>query len=700
MSRLGQAVVERLRLPEDKLAEVEGVLASHQVSMSASQPTPSRLHFTSLEFNGTKLLTGVTSDGVRVATDHVEEVPFTFHWDLGTGLYGVGSDENLRGKSSTLRILMWALRGRCDLKNEVRAWIDHVEVGLSIDGVEHRVVFDVDHAHGHRPVGTLTRTTSAGVTVVGMFETDDMFEDVMGSAMMSALRLPPIASTQEGKRTQHVWPTYAGAFLIRGDTLDNLLGEHKFGGLPSRLLSMFVGAEWAASRAEATSATTVAKAELTALEDAADKHVSALAEAHQQAQQAVDAAQGQLAQLSDSGYDLDAVTSAFDTLAELDARAAELNHQLLSARATFDRAARQLSDEQARRVQQLENARAVYFFQQLQPHVCPRCAAPVTKERREAEVSEHECSVCTTTLDLTAQAADVVVATTVPDPERQQLVTDAHIETGEAEAASGDGHIEEDAELEAPVDDVTALAAAGEEAESRVLALESELAGVDQRRADALAVIEASRAATQVAAARHQAEVDLARAQGAAAALAPDTERTGPDQTRIAELTADLKILEAAVKVTTGWVQDGQRQWLADLNDDITRLAREFGIPNLTAVELQGNGGLRVHQGGQESPFGSCERGEKLRLKLATAIALIKQGRSSGVGRHPGVLFVDSPGAEEVPIDDLDTMLEALQREATAADIQVFVGTRHTDELVSLLGADRCRLGRGSHYVW
>lgn len=245
MSRLGQAVAEDLRDP-DRLAEVEAVLAKHQVSTSASQPTPAHLRFTTLAFHGTKVLTGVTRDGVAVGTDHREQVPFTFNWELGSGLYGVGSDENLRGKSSTLRILMWALRGRCDLKNEVRSWVDHVEVGLSIDGVLHQVTFDVDHDNSHRPIGRLTRTSGPGETVVGTFDSDDTFEDVIGAAMMAALRLPAIAATQEGRRTQHVWPTYAGALLIRGDNLDLLLGEVKFAGLPARLLSMFAGVEWAA----------------------------------------------------------------------------------------------------------------------------------------------------------------------------------------------------------------------------------------------------------------------------------------------------------------------------------------------------------------------------------------------------------------------------------------------------------------------
>lgn len=696
MSRLGQAVAEDLR-DRTRLAEFEAVLAKHSVSTSASQPTPVQLRFTRLEFRGTKVLTGVTSAGVAVDTDYREEVPFTFDWDFDTGLYGVGSDENLRGKSSTLRILMWALRGRCDLKNEVRAWVDHVEVGLSIDGVAHQVAFTVDHANADRPIGKLTRTSGAVETIVGSFDSDDTFEDVMGSAMMAALRLPAIAATQEGRRTQHVWPTYAGALLIRGDNLDMLLGEQKFAGLPARLLSMFAGAEWAAARNEATSAVTVAKAELTGLEDATRRHVTALHEAHQRAEEAVTRAREALERISSTEYDLDAVTAAVEELADLDDQTATVNHRLLAARSRLSVATAQFNAEQTLRVQQAEDAYASFFFQQLQPHVCPRCAGPVTKERQDAERDRHQCSVCTSTLDIAAHGEHVVVATVVPEADRQHLVDDLHLPSGHGEDG---GQTSDDEDEEGPTDALDALASAREDLERRVAELETRLGSLNERRAVVRQALEANKAATGAAAARQQARLELARAEGAAAALAPDSTQVGPDQSLAEALAADLVVLNSAKKIATIWVQEDQRQWLSDLGEDIMKLAREFGMSNLTQVELGGGATMTVHQGGQTNAYSACERGEKLRLKLATAIALIKQGHASGVGRHPGLLFVDSPGAEEVPIEDLDVMLEALHRESTAADIQVFIGTRHTEELVALLGEDRCRLGRGTNFVW
>ena len=731
MSTLGQAVAKRLnpvgKEPEETTteetgetigeeikgtehvdpAEVEHALAAHQISTSASTPSPAQLQATRLQFSGTKVLTGVTADGKPTDTDAVEEVPFTFNWDLSTGLNGVGSDRNLRGKSSVLRVLMWALRGRCDLQPEVRDWIDHVQLDFTIDTDAYTVAFDVDHDDHHYPKGSLTRTRAQKTTTVGTFTRPDEFEEVMGTAMMQALRLPSIAAQTDGQRVQHVWPTYAGALLIRGDTLDNLLGEIQFAGLPSRLLSMFVGAEWAAARAEATTAVSVAKAKLADLEKTAEQHSAALGEAHARALAQVTAAKAKLHAITVWPAGMDAIRDALARIPPLDAEASRLVKLLRTARSDHAEADAQLKDEQARRHREMSEAVAVKFFQNLKPTVCPRCSAPVTDERIRAESQGESCSVCATGLDLSAHQHDLVLSSTVPEKDRLRLEHDMELLQAAATAETGaDGGGKENAgntdedNIDDIVDDLVALVNATRDAETRVTELAGQLQAVEGERDQLAGIIEANSDAQTAAQQRQEALIELARAEGAAAALAPEDGPVGPDKDTINAVRAELRILEAAQTITTKWVQDGQKQQLEDLSASITTLARSFGMSNLTEVKLGGGATMKVIKGGSESPYTKTERGEKLRLKLATAIALVQQGRESGVGRHPGLLFVDSPGTEEVNDDDFDTMLDALHNEASAADIQVFIGTCHIDALVALLGEDRCRLGRGDNFVW
>lgn len=651
-------------------------------------------------FRGTKTLTGVTAYGEATDPDSIEYVPFEFDWTLASGLNGVGSDRNLRGKSSVLRIIMWALRGRCDLQPEVREWIDHVELEFSVDADQYHVAFDVAHDDHHYAHGSLRRTRQGLATEVGSFSRADEFEELMGATMMQALGLPAIASQAEGQRMQHVWPTYAGALIIRGDTLDNLLGEVSFAGLPSRLLSMFVGTEWAAARAEAVTAATIAKSKLAEIEKSTQNHATAMNDAYQKALESVSEARSSLDGLGLTVVDSTLVQDALDQLPGLDAEASRLARIVRDAQNDLAQADSQLKSEQARRHQELEDAVAVRFFQNLRPTVCPRCSAPVTSERIQAEATGASCSVCTTGLDIDAHGHHLVLSSTVSDLDRQRIERSAITSAPHSHNSYDAGDEESADEIDDIVDDLIALANAKGEAQKRADSAVKELKLVEESRGRQAAVLDANRDAVAETQSRQSMLIALARAEGAAAALAPTGGPVGPDRATVDTLRAELTILDAAEKVTTKWVHDAQGQRLEKLSSSVLKLARAFGMPNLTSVELSGGATMKVTKGGAPSPYGKTERGEKLRLKLATAIALIQQGREAGVGRHPGMLFVDSPGAEEINNDDFDSMLEALHREASAADIQVLVGTCHTDQLVELLGEDHCRIGRGNNFVW
>ncbi len=677
MSTLGQAVADSLKVP---VADVEAVLAEHHVSSVAAPAAAARLRLSALRFTAVKILTGVNADGSEAAADHTERVPVKFSWDFVTGLHGVGSDKNLRGKSSITRILLWALRGRCDLREDVRNWLRSVEVGFLVDTAEYRLGFNV--ADG-LPVGQLERKHGSSWATSGTFSNDAEFEETMGATMMNALSLPAIAATQEGRRFQHSWPTYAGALIVRGDSLDLLLGDVKFAGLPSRLLQMFVGSDWAAARAEATSAHTVALAELKQAETTADDRAAAVGAAYEAAEQAVAEAKAHLEALPEPSEALASVEAALMRLPALDASVTAANAVFADAKAAHDRVAAELARVKFARSAAAEDALAHRFFQQLRPTVCPRCSAPVTADRRAEEEQGHTCSVCVTTLDLEAFAQDRLTATSAT-------------EAGPVGSAA-EPHGEDEEEV---VDDVVALEGAVAHTQRRLAKARAEEQQSAGEREQVAAMISAVSQQGRQSQTRRVAELDLARAEGVADALRPETGPLGPDLAGNERLRAHVAVLAAAVKVTTNWVTVPQKDRLDDLSGRITELARAFGMTNLTAVELDGAARMKVTTGGATAPYSACERGEKLRLKVATAIALIEQARRSGVGRHPGLLFVDSPGSEEMDEDDFDSMLGALDAAAAAADIQVVVATRHVESLLDLLGADRCRVGRGSNFVW
>lgn len=679
MSELGRAVAEKLKdsVPNE---DVESILLEAGVSTSATVPTPVRLRVLEVAFSGEKRLEA--PDGT------VTEVPFDFSWALGPGLYVVGSHDNLHGKSSVLEIIRWALRGRSRVQADVQSWLRHVLVVFQVND-EHVIVgFDVVNSE---PRGSVYQEDAArsGRVELARFGGEDAFEKVMDSVMMDRLHLQPIASWVEDQAVEHAWPAYAGALSISSRGLEQLLGDVHFGGMASRLLQMFVGAAWAASRAQAGTAVKSVDAALDRLkqqsaqqeEASRGKRVAAAAEKAR--------AEATLAELPDGGTRLAEVDAAVERAAKLGSQVAALRVQLDGVREAERGARRELREEEARKHALLEDALGRRFFNALRPSACPRCAAPVTEERRAQESEGHECSVCTTHLDLEALKHDVLVAASAPAPERAAALAGAAMLNGETAGA----------QEETPTEGEAALRQALTDASQRAEQVATRLRELEGERTEAANLARVGGEVAGLLERRRAAELAIARAQGALEALQPTL---SPEQeAERAALELRRKVLKAAEAVTTERVKDAQRDVLTSLSQNIADLARDFGIPQLTSVELGGGATLKVHKGGVYTPYGKCTPGEQLRLKVATAVALLRAGFASQTGRHPGLLTVDSPGSEEATKVSLDAMLRALQQAAAEApDMQVIVATTRTEMLEELVPPERRRVAGPDEYLW
>ncbi|MUL84769.1 MULTISPECIES: hypothetical protein [unclassified Mycolicibacterium] len=204
-------------------------------------------------------------------------VPFSWSWELQSGVNGVGSGRNLRGKSTVLNVLMWALSGRCaNFQVDSKKWIKHVAVDWLIGTETVRVEFDAANGHAVGTVGVVT--TVGGVDqprIVGRFDGEEEFEGVMGSVMMTRLRLEEIPMWTSDREVVHRWPAYASAFAVRAENLDPVVGNVTVLGI--RMLQMFVGTDWGPALAATQAALKEVEAERSAAQakaQAADQVIS------------------------------------------------------------------------------------------------------------------------------------------------------------------------------------------------------------------------------------------------------------------------------------------------------------------------------------------------------------------------------------------------------------------------------------------
>jgi DNA repair exonuclease SbcCD ATPase subunit len=163
---------------------------------------------------------------------------------------------------------------------------------------------------------------------------------------------------------------------------------------------------------------------------------------------------------------------------------------------------------------------------------------------------------------------------------------------------------------------------------------------------------------------------------------------------------SDLTILDAATDVATEEVKAAAEAVLTRSGELICALVKRLGMSDVEQVVLKRNGNVEVHKGGSVSFFGRLSPGERLRVRIATVVALLQAAQQFGAGRHPGFLIIDSPAKEEMADANVEEMLEALAELSGSVNIQLLVAFRGTDRALKHFPEDHCLLARKGETFW
>jgi hypothetical protein len=584
--------------------------------------------------------------------------PIDFDWsDLAAGVWAVTSERNLRGKSTVLEILLWALRGTPKgLQDDVRRWLSSVCVEFDVDDQRYVVDFAVEE---RIPRGSLARRRVSGETdELDRFMSDEGFEAAMSRFMMNTLDLDPITAMQgkedERQVVEHGWAALSGGLYFGGDH-KQLLGDVQMAGLPARMLQMYIGMPWATTVMQAGTA----KRELDQETEKASKAAKAAAKDAETGLARIDR------ELQAAKEKLDSFAQVTGTAAELERLAGEvarlspiafdLAQRLARAEAEATELERlAIADERAVRDLR-ENIVATQFFNGLQPVCCPRCETRVSSERLKRESAELSCSLCA-----------------------------EEIPIDEMEGAS-DG-------LDAIEQRFVAAKAAADHAQANAKALwEKSRACSAELEKTRQALTKAARSVTFEQ--RRKAELEVARLEGAL------KERQAPATP--VTVSPDVALVSAAHAEAEKAYNAGRGDILERLNTEILELGHRLGVQMLEKVKLNTNASLLLTKGGEPTSFSKVTAGERLRLRIATAVALLRVGQERGLGRHPGLLIVDSPAAEEVSPDDLTAVMSELQAIARETEgLQIIIGSANASAIVDQLGDQWCRSATGDDYLW
>lgn len=698
-----KAVTEKAGGVRDDVASILGAYG-----ISGPRPVPSRrnLRLSAVHFAGVKNLRSGEDPNSRTY------VPFSFTRAFTTPVTALVSDgKNDAGKSSTLDIVSWGLRGIANVAPDVKKWLRQVCLLLEISGERVLIAWRVDdgmptgsilafpsqqtadlhemeslaldamHALSDEsqltgapvfgmtvPVDDLmTRLRGVGAFTVSSFEGDEDMARAINDFMLDRLGLDTLTQWQrnrgatdgdDGTTAEHAWPLWSQALVIAKPSVKSAIGE-----VPTQavaVLNTFLATEWSATRSLARAQRRSVDATLAGMKrrrarDADARQAGAL---ELEAERAT--VQAELDALPTGGGQgmrlVEAVTAATDEITRTQRWLAEAALAYGVAGRAFEAAEHDLAALK-------EAAVTKRFWHSLKPSCCPRCDAKVQQVQWEREL-DGACSLCNNPIS----------------PDRDDDAPEAPSEEDADPVDLAEEHVKRCA------------------AEAERLSTVHDEAGEAARRAQ-VTFEEASNAL-------NDAHVDPVKRQTLERRLGfldgQIQERStmfgeDPDEER---LSAEQAVLSAAETISDAEAKKDFRSALESVSAQITELGKQLGISNLESATLKGNAHLPVVKGGEPTNFGDLTDGERLRLKIALVVALLDVGTTSGLGRHPGLLIVDSLAREELNHENAKLLLTELNRVAEAYGLQVITGTAHSDLVDAVLPDEAVQRPMDTGFMW
>jgi len=695
-------VAERVEANRDVVTEV---LKRYRVVEPKPVPTRRPLRVDALHFAGVKNLTD------DVDTDTRRFVPFSFYRAFTTPVTAFVSDgKNDAGKSSTLDILKWGLRGSARVAGDVQNWLRQVCLLLTIGGEQILIAWRVDDgvprgqililpsgvgaglddftvmssgamtelsdeaAVAGEPVFELDvpvdhlrdRLLADGALLVDTFDGYDQMESAVDDFMLQRLGLDALTQwtrvahatdTDDGNLVDHGWHLWSQALVITKPSESSIIGETPF--QARNVLNTFLSTDWGATSLSARARRKAVDAQLSGIVRRRNRDTEAReASAETLRAERADAA-AELESIPVSGMTAEEVEAAMAAATAATAEVTRTQRATSDTALAYGDAERDLDAAERDLSAFKEAAVTKRFWHALKPSCCPRCDAKVQPEQWQRE-QHGSCSLCNNPIDDVVDAAD------------------------EAYAASSDDAADEDAND----DNLDPVALAQERVAQHTADVHRLSTLHDEAVAEAKAARDEFERASEVMRYVHGDPIERRVLERRIAVLdGRIEERSRPSEAEPEEaaLNADTQVLEAVEMLAAASAKSDFTEALTSVSAQITTLGKTLGISNLEKATLQANAQLPVIKGGEKTPFGKLTDGEKLRLKIALVVALLDVGTASGMGRHPGLLIVDSLATEELNRENGELLLRELDRVAETHGLQVITSTAHSELVAAVL---------------
>lgn len=138
-----------------------------------------------------------------------------------------------------------------------------------------------------------------------------------------------------------------------------------------------------------------------------------------------------------------------------------------------------------------------------------------------------------------------------------------------------------------------------------------------------------------------------------------------------------IELLEVAISKLSSMRYKFGESILKRLSEIMLSEINEFGLKSITEIKISEKFEIQYKQDGDFITFNNIAEGEQLRAKIAFYLSLIQLDIEKNFGRHTRFLIIDSPGKEEADanfLKGLSSVLTSIE-ERYGEELQILIGT-------------------------
>lgn len=614
-----------------------------------------------------------------------------YHQKIESGI-NIWIADNLKGKSSILKIIKYALTGRNSLKPNIKKWIKHILLNFSVGNKDYTIYLNTEGRLNasllNGKVNNMTELKEYKQKPLILAKSESEYETLIQDFFFKQFSYYSLKWTQKNSskdsnellEVEASWSTYFKSIFLESKDSDSLM----YGDQSKKVFQMLLGLEL-------TYPINQLSIKKDMLNEKKGKHLLFLEREPKIQTKDQAKLQNDLSNINKRITEFNQKSPEKTNINELCLRYNSILQEIkdennkslknenesqslrkylnsfqskrLSNESELSRIKKEI-DKNEKRISDLEEYLDIgIFFSNLDIKHCPSCNHSVSESKKKIELKEHKCALCNEGIDHSETDLDKEVyyekianlknANIQFAKEAGMLVSDSEKQQNQYnETHSKIIIIEKQKES---IKDTSLLNKQLKEIEEIINTEKEKVKPTDSEKEKLI---------------RDKAIIEYQISE-------IDKNSTTPTEPTEFNYNKKIELLISAINKLNIMRYALGGEVLKRLEELMLNEIHEFGLKSITEINISDKFDIQYKQDGDFISFDNIAEGEQLRAKIAFYLSLIQLDIEKNFGRHTRFLMIDSPGKEEGDaqyLEGLSSVLKSVQ-DRFGNKLQILIGT-------------------------